>query len=254
MGRRSFGHLLANQTRKRGGLLSVLNSQVQSKITEAVDFVFGESAFWNPAAKAKALLFEELKPYIGRKFQYKFLDVGCIKNVRDDLQYLEVWSFHSKEYDAGNITQRNYHVIDKNISCFFVWLAPSKLLFPVGLVRHIKQRIETTLLLDMCVISGNKLASGIAAAIPQLLCDPSFHQFSFGVHIQTLPVECSYLRAYQCRSTVIPEHGASSSIDNSLVASNDNSLVASIDGLKGVSIDIPFLESIATFSEPTSDS
>ncbi|KAF2596693.1 hypothetical protein F2Q68_00010408 [Brassica cretica] len=37
---------------------SVLNSQVQSKITEAVDFVFGESAFWNPAAKAKALLFK----------------------------------------------------------------------------------------------------------------------------------------------------------------------------------------------------
>ncbi|KAF3531736.1 hypothetical protein DY000_02040846 [Brassica cretica] len=84
-----------------------------------------------------------------------------------------------------------------NISCFLVWLAPSKLLFPVGLVRHIKQRIETALLLDMCVISGNKLASGISAAIPQLMCDPSFHQFSFGVHIQTLPVECSYLRAYQ---------------------------------------------------------
>ncbi|WZZ78229.1 hypothetical protein YC2023_098801 [Brassica napus] len=92
---------------------SVLNSQVQSKITEAVDFVFGESAFWNPAAKANALLFEELKPYIGTKFQYKFLDVGCSKNVRDDLQYLEVWLFHPKEYDAGNGTQRNHHIIDK---------------------------------------------------------------------------------------------------------------------------------------------
>ncbi|KAG5384624.1 hypothetical protein IGI04_036094, partial [Brassica rapa subsp. trilocularis] len=90
---------------------SVLNSQ--SKINEPVEFVFGESALWNPAAKAKALLFEELKPYIKTKFQYKFLDVGCSKNARDDLQYLEVCSFHPKEYDAGNGTQRNHHIIDK---------------------------------------------------------------------------------------------------------------------------------------------
>ena len=94
-------------------LSSVLNSQVQSKITEAVDFVFGESAFWNPADKEKALLFEELKPYIRTKFQYKFLDVGCSKNIQDDLQYLEVWLFHPKEYDVGNGTQRNHHIIDK---------------------------------------------------------------------------------------------------------------------------------------------
>ncbi|WZY78043.1 hypothetical protein YC2023_024427 [Brassica napus] len=94
-------------------LSSVLNSQVQSKITEAVNFVFGESAFWNPADKAKALLFEELKPYIRTKFQYKFLDVGCSKNVQDDLQYLEVWLFHPKEYDVGNGTQRNHHIIYK---------------------------------------------------------------------------------------------------------------------------------------------
>ncbi|KAF2608342.1 hypothetical protein F2Q68_00044434 [Brassica cretica] len=99
---------------------SVLNSQVQSKITEAVDFVFGESAFWNPAAKAKALLFEELKPCIGTKLQFKFLDVGCSKNVRDDLQYLEVWSFHPKEYDSGNGTQRNHHMIDKLNASFLL--------------------------------------------------------------------------------------------------------------------------------------
>ncbi|KAF2542138.1 hypothetical protein F2Q68_00031586 [Brassica cretica] len=132
---------------------SVLNSQVQSKITEAIDFVFGESSFWNPAAKAKALLFEELKPFIGTKFQYNFLDVGCSKNVRDDLQYLEIWSFHPKEYDAGNGTQRNHHMIDKNTSCFLVrlspskhslfrWTSPSKLLLSVGLVSHIKQQFE----------------------------------------------------------------------------------------------------------------
>ncbi|KAF3525134.1 hypothetical protein F2Q69_00050549 [Brassica cretica] len=41
---------------------------------------------------------------------------------------------------------------------------PSKHLFPVGLVRHIKQRIEIASLLDRCVTSGNKLASGISAA------------------------------------------------------------------------------------------
>ncbi|KAF3599054.1 hypothetical protein F2Q69_00036714 [Brassica cretica] len=132
---------------------SVLNSQVQSKITEAVDFVFGESSFWNPAAKAKTLLFEELKPFIGTKFQYKFLDVGCSKNVRDDLQYLEIWSFHPKEYDSRNGTQRNHHMIDKNTSCFLVrlslskhslfrWTSPSKLLLSVCLVSHIKQRFE----------------------------------------------------------------------------------------------------------------
>ncbi|KAF2618415.1 hypothetical protein F2Q68_00039729 [Brassica cretica] len=42
--------------------------------------------------------------------------------------------------------------------------APSKHLFPVGLVCHIKQRIEIASLLDRCVTSGNKLASGISAA------------------------------------------------------------------------------------------
>ncbi|KAF3552809.1 hypothetical protein F2Q69_00015444 [Brassica cretica] len=42
--------------------------------------------------------------------------------------------------------------------------APSKHLFPVGLVRHIKQRIEIASLLDRCVTFGNKLASGISAA------------------------------------------------------------------------------------------
>ncbi|KAF3536310.1 hypothetical protein F2Q69_00022559 [Brassica cretica] len=41
---------------------------------------------------------------------------------------------------------------------------PSKHLFSVGLVRHIKQRIEIASLLDRCVTSGNKLASGISAA------------------------------------------------------------------------------------------
>ncbi|WZZ70792.1 hypothetical protein YC2023_082162 [Brassica napus] len=34
-------------------------------------------------------------------------------------------------------------------------LARSKLLYFIGLVRHIKQRIETLLLLDLCVISSN---------------------------------------------------------------------------------------------------
>ncbi|KAF3512932.1 hypothetical protein F2Q69_00001837 [Brassica cretica] len=42
--------------------------------------------------------------------------------------------------------------------------SPSKHLFPVGLVRHIKQRIEIASLLDQCVTSGNKLSSGISAA------------------------------------------------------------------------------------------
>ncbi|WZY77654.1 hypothetical protein YC2023_024038 [Brassica napus] len=42
--------------------------------------------------------------------------------------------------------------------------APSKHLFPVGLVRHIKQQIEFASLLDRCVTSDNKLASGISAA------------------------------------------------------------------------------------------
>ena len=116
---RSLGHIKWYQIHSTGTIRftqqvsSVLNSQVQSKITKAVDSVFGESAFWNPAAKAKTLLLEELKPYIGTKFQYKFLDVGCSKNVQDYLQYLEVCSFHPKEYDAGNGTQRNHHIIDK---------------------------------------------------------------------------------------------------------------------------------------------
>nr|VDD65041.1 unnamed protein product [Brassica oleracea] len=45
-----------------------------------------------------------------------------------------------------------------------LYVSPSKHLFPVGLVRHIKQRIEIASLLDRCVTSGNKLASGISAA------------------------------------------------------------------------------------------
>ncbi|CAG7885938.1 unnamed protein product [Brassica rapa] len=46
----------------------------------------------------------------------------------------------------------------------FKVFAPSKHLFSVGLVRHIKQRIEIASLLDRCVISGNKLALGISTA------------------------------------------------------------------------------------------
>ncbi|KAF3514795.1 hypothetical protein F2Q69_00006532 [Brassica cretica] len=46
----------------------------------------------------------------------------------------------------------------------FISLTPSKHLFPVGFVRHIKQWIEIASLLDRCVTSGNKLASGISAA------------------------------------------------------------------------------------------
>ncbi|KAF3541744.1 hypothetical protein F2Q69_00019675 [Brassica cretica] len=49
-------------------------------------------------------------------------------------------------------------------SRFLVWLAPSRPLFPVRLVRHIKQQIEIASLLDRCVTSDNKLASGISAA------------------------------------------------------------------------------------------
>ncbi|KAF3541741.1 hypothetical protein F2Q69_00019676 [Brassica cretica] len=41
---------------------------------------------------------------------------------------------------------------------------PSRHLFPVTLVRHIKQQIEIASLLDRCVTSDNKLASGISAA------------------------------------------------------------------------------------------
>ncbi|KAF3521259.1 hypothetical protein DY000_02060534 [Brassica cretica] len=144
---------------------SVINSQMQSKITEAVDFVFGESAFWNPAAKAKALLFEELKPCIGTKLQFKFLDVGCSKNVRDDLQYLEVWSFHPKEYDSGNGTQRNHHMIDK---------IQVKRLFFVGPVRHIRQQIEFCFLVVPVILLPHRSS-------PYL----------------SLPVECSFLRAHQ---------------------------------------------------------
>ena len=94
-------------------LSSVLNLQVQSKRTEAVDFVFGDSAFWNPTAKAKAQLFAELKSYIGREFEDQFQKFGCNKIEQDELQYLEVWSFHPREYNIGNGAQRNHHVIDK---------------------------------------------------------------------------------------------------------------------------------------------
>ncbi|KAF2608347.1 hypothetical protein F2Q68_00044433 [Brassica cretica] len=62
-----------------------------------------------------------------------FDDIFKSKNVRDDLQYLEVWSFHPKEYDAGNGTQRNHHMIDK---------LQVKRLFLVGPVCHIRQQIE----------------------------------------------------------------------------------------------------------------
>ncbi|KAF2544201.1 hypothetical protein F2Q68_00031585 [Brassica cretica] len=82
-----------------------------------------------------------------------FDDIFKSKNVRDDLQYLEIWSFHPKEYDSRNGTQRNHHMIDKNTSCFLVrlslskhslfrWTSPSKLLLSVCLVSHIKQRFE----------------------------------------------------------------------------------------------------------------
>ncbi|KAF3525611.1 hypothetical protein F2Q69_00047965 [Brassica cretica] len=62
-----------------------------------------------------------------------FDDIFKSKNVRDDLQYFEVWSFHPKEYDAGNGTQRNHHIIDK---------LQVKRVFLVGPVCHIRQQIE----------------------------------------------------------------------------------------------------------------
>ncbi|CAN7136145.1 unnamed protein product [Brassica rapa subsp. narinosa] len=77
---------------------SVQKSKVQSNRTEGLHFVFGDSAFLDPTAKAKAPLFKELKPYIGRQFQYKFQKFGCNKNDQDELQYFEVWSFHPREY------------------------------------------------------------------------------------------------------------------------------------------------------------
>ncbi|CAG7906401.1 unnamed protein product [Brassica rapa] len=77
---------------------SVQKSKVQSNRTEGLYFVFGDSAFLDPTAKAKAPLFKELKPYIGRQFQYKFQKFGCNKNDQDELQYFEVWSFHPREY------------------------------------------------------------------------------------------------------------------------------------------------------------
>ncbi|CAF2146135.1 unnamed protein product [Brassica rapa subsp. narinosa] len=93
----------------------------------------------------------------------------------------------------------------------FKVFAPSKHLFSVGLVRHIKQRIETASgwigasypatnwlweyqqpsasavrpfvspllpLLDLCVISRNNQSLVVSRDSPPLLCHHSIHQFS----------------------------------------------------------------------------
>ncbi|WZZ53810.1 hypothetical protein YC2023_053917 [Brassica napus] len=60
------------------------------------------------------------------------------------IHFSKSWSWLYQEADQVSKT-----------SCFLVWLAPSKLLYFVGLVRHIKQRIETLLLLALCFISSN---------------------------------------------------------------------------------------------------
>ncbi|KAF3610911.1 hypothetical protein DY000_02047220 [Brassica cretica] len=87
-----------------------------------------------------------------------------VRNKSIDHAYQPEVIFSSREFrppeklEMSNILsdeQTTNSIMPKNTYCFLVWLAPSKLLYFIGLVRHIKQRIETLLLLDLCVVSSN---------------------------------------------------------------------------------------------------
>ena len=76
-----------------------------------------------------------------------------------------------------------------------MWLAPSKLFYFVGLVRHIKQHIETLLLFDLCVISSNNWSLVVSKDFPPLLCHRSIHLFF--LLASSYPLILPYFRAYQ---------------------------------------------------------